>query len=404
LKVREMIRCGFYLVLIVLAGCESQGMQPSESTSTDSAGVRIVSSIGTPPQYDATLIASIGAVTGDQAHTFNQVGDAILLHGSVFVLDKGDNTVKVYDLAGQYRFSIGREGEGPGEFKAASNLIAWYDTIAVFDRDLQRITKFQPDTGALLSTERMPYSISLAGFPFTVVRLSPGRYLIVGGIGCQLPRTTDTSRWRVLVAQEEAGITDTLASRVSGNSLPFYGEGDSFCSAPAFPFGASPVLAADSALVAVAPGERGEVRIYDEARALDVPDEIWRYELPGEPVTVDEQNAYKARFAEVDPKIRDAFSEALKERGFPEQWPSVTGLLMDRRRRVWAQRGAPDDAEHHTWDVLDPRGRHLATVRFPSGVRLLTLGDGYAAGMRRDELDVQHVDLFSIPDLKGLSP
>ena len=401
----KMIRIASGLALISLLGCGAEQSRPTGSVSTDSAGIRIIAGTDTPPQLDVTPIVSIGALQGDEAHTFNEIVDVELRNnGSVYVLDSGDNTVKVYDLSGQHLFSFGHEGEGPEEFLAASALISWPDTIAVFDRRLQKIAKFDPDTGTLLGTERVPYSVSLVGFPTSVERLSSGRYLIVGSLGCQLPRTTDASRWRVVIAQANAGITDTLDNRAYGNSLPFYGEGDSFCGAPSFPFGASPVLAADAAYVAVASGDRGEVRIYHEPRPLQDPDEIWRYEVPPTPLTANERTEYESQFADEEPELRDAFLKALDERGFPPEWPRIIALLIDGAGQVWAQRGAPADAEYRTWDVLGSQGSHVAIVRFPSGVRLQAVGSDYAVGIGRDELDVQHVELFRIPDLDGLSP
>jgi hypothetical protein len=45
----------------------------------------------------------------------------------------------------------------------------------------------------------------------------------------------------------------------------------------------------------------------------------------------------------------------------------------------------------------------VAVVRFPSGVRLQAVGAGYGVATRRDELDVQHVELLRIPDIDGFS-
>ena len=399
-----MIRFTSGLALIGLLGCGSEQSQPTAYVAADSAGIRIIADTGTPPQLDATPIVSIGELAGDEAYMFNEIGDIeIRDDGSVYVLDGADNMVKVYDSSGQHRFSFGHKGEGPEEFLDASNLISWPDTIAVFDWRLQKIAKFDPNEGALLGTERVPYPLPLAGFPNSVVRLSPGQYLIVSTTGCQLPRTTSTSRWRVFLARAEVGIIDTLANRSRGNDLPYYGDGDSFCGAPSFPFGASPVLAADTTRLAVTAGERGEVRIYHEPRALRNPDEIWRYELATTPVTAEERTVYESQLAEEEPEFRDAFLKALKERGFPLEWPSVSALLIDDAGRIWTERGAPEGAAYRTWDVLGPEGRHVAAVRFPSGVRLQAVGAGYGVATRRDELDVQHVELLRIPDLDAFS-
>lgn len=399
------IRFSSGLALIALLGCGSEQGQPTASVPSDSAGIRIIASTATPPQLAARPIVSIGTLAGDVAYTFNHIaGIEIGADTSIYVLDGADNMVKVYNSTGLHLYSFGRKGEGPEEFLDPATLISWPDTIAVFDWRLQKIAKFDPITGALLGTERVPYSLALAGFPRFVERMAPGQYLIVSMIGCQLPRTTSTSSWRVFLAQAEIGITDTLANRSRGNDIPFYGEADSFCAAPPFPFGASPVLVADATRVAVASGERGEVWIYHEPRALQRPDEIWRYEPTRSPVAAEDQTRYENQFADADAEFQDALFKALEERGYPLEWPSITALLMDDEGRVWALRGAPEGAEYRTWDILDPERGHVAVVRFPSGVRLQAIGAGYGAATRRDELDVQYVELFRIPDLAGHSP
>jgi hypothetical protein len=200
------------------------------------------------------------------------------------------------------------------------------------------------------------------------------------------------------------GITDTIANRLLGNNLPFYGEQDSFCGVASYPFGVSPILAADQERMAVATGERGEIWIFDRSRELQSPDEIWRYEVPPTEVTEVDRSAYAGQFAEADPKFREAFRKALEERGYPSEWPRVADLLFDDDGRLWAARGGPEDSEHRLWDVLSAEGEHIAVVRIPAGIRLRAVSAEHAVGVRRDEMEVEHVELFQIPDLDGLSP
>ena len=115
--------------------------------------------------------------------------------------------------------------------------------------------------------------------------------------------------------------------------------------------------------------------------------------------TEEERAAYELQEADARPDIRAAFLKALDERGFPRGWPTVTRLLLDDQGRVWAQRGGPDDSSYRAWDVLGVDGRHVATLRFPAAVNLHAVRNDLAAGLRRDELDVQYIELFQIPDL-----
>jgi hypothetical protein len=59
---------------------------------------------------------NIGLMEGDSAYIFGEVVDAeFLSDGSLAVLDRQANFVRVFDEAGMFRYSAGGPGEGPGE-------------------------------------------------------------------------------------------------------------------------------------------------------------------------------------------------------------------------------------------------------------------------------------------------
>lgn len=88
--------------------------------------------------------------------------------GSVLVADTKPTVVKVYDPAGALVRVIGREGSGPGEFRAAYLAILG-DTLVVQDAANTRATTFNWRTGDLLSERRtaccyyFPIGIDAAG-------------------------------------------------------------------------------------------------------------------------------------------------------------------------------------------------------------------------------------------------
>jgi hypothetical protein len=68
--------------------------------------------------------------------------------GLVYVAGRDPMGVAVFDSNGTYKFTIGRGGEGPGEFRFIS-LGALHDTVLVQDPSLARLSRFGPD-GRLL--------------------------------------------------------------------------------------------------------------------------------------------------------------------------------------------------------------------------------------------------------------
>jgi hypothetical protein len=65
------------------------------------------------------------------------VGDSLLA-----VPVAGDHQVRVFDARGNLVATYGREGEGPGEFRALGAAWARGDTVEAFDPGLRRVTRF----------------------------------------------------------------------------------------------------------------------------------------------------------------------------------------------------------------------------------------------------------------------
>ncbi|MFC1559351.1 6-bladed beta-propeller, partial [Gemmatimonadota bacterium] len=70
-----------------------------------------------------------------------QLGD----DGRFYVADVGQNRIVVYDATGNYLFSFGRTGDGPGEFRAPTLRWIRNGQIVVDDDDLDRISLWNSD-------------------------------------------------------------------------------------------------------------------------------------------------------------------------------------------------------------------------------------------------------------------
>ena len=66
-------------------------------------------------------------------------------HGEIVVPERQDSRVRVYDSTGTLTATIGRRGEGPGEFQAPAPVFWAADTLVVFDMLLGRATYLLPD-------------------------------------------------------------------------------------------------------------------------------------------------------------------------------------------------------------------------------------------------------------------
>src|SRR5690606_2267437 len=122
------------------------------ATRSDSAGVRIVRSVG-----EATLVAEVilrvGVLSGDPAHQFHGVGAlAVSDEGGVWVADSNES-IRYYDAAGTYVRSLGRRGSGPGE-SPDGYFNVWTGGGRLFASTGAFLQVFDAETGAYLESHR----------------------------------------------------------------------------------------------------------------------------------------------------------------------------------------------------------------------------------------------------------
>jgi hypothetical protein len=97
----------------------------------------------------------VGSVDDPDAG-FSRIGGVTVdTEGLIYVLESQDRQIRVYDDQGRLLRRIGREGEGPGEFRSPMLIGLQHDTLAIGDLSLGRVTLFLR-TGQLLETVPTP--------------------------------------------------------------------------------------------------------------------------------------------------------------------------------------------------------------------------------------------------------
>lgn len=138
--------------------------------------------------------------------------------GKVFILDKGDKKIKVFSPDGILETTLGRRGEGPGEFALPMDLYILGDNIFVLDKNLLRIQVY--------SAKNLKYSKTQA-YSFQGVQCSDS-----GPTGFTMLPDGTTYFWAMTLFKNEKVIIKLNKSFAPENqfleALPAYRSMDEF--------------------------------------------------------------------------------------------------------------------------------------------------------------------------------
>ena len=132
-------------------------------TIGDTSVVRTVS--GSVWGGDASLVpeASIGELDGPEEYLFGSVRSiAVDDNHNVYVLDGQARHVRVYDSDGTYLKTLGREGEGPGEFKVPMGVAISDGRLLVRDPANGRVQLFALETGEHEEWKYLPSEVFMS--------------------------------------------------------------------------------------------------------------------------------------------------------------------------------------------------------------------------------------------------
>ena len=388
---------------LAAACAQDDGPRPGDFAVTFDTigGVVHVTNTGTPPPARLVPVVSIGPKTLTDTGSPDEFGGvssvALGPDGDVYVADGRNFEVRVFGLDGAHRRTFGREGEGPGEFQALSSLAWAGDLLLTMDPMLGRVGEWSGE-GEWLGQRRTRGFIT--GWP------GP-RFYPVGPD--ELYRHALGSAYETSFGSALRSLYVGLNSRgATGDTLPELPEPSDaspsgiFCQTTDGILRVFTIPFAPSLLEHPGPGGvmysafTSDYRIAvtrnhgaDTVRLIERP-------LPAEPVTD----------AEWEEGTRD-FEEWRAENGSAECEPSgptrhatkpILGpfeIATDGKLWVMVRRTDGD-----LWEVFDAEGRLLASVprppHNPSGVAPAFGPSDHLLTIRRDSLDLDHVDVWRL--------
>ena len=375
----------------VLAVACAQDEAPAADFMIGHEGVTPVANPGPAPPAHLDLVVSIGPKTLTDTGSPDEFGGvssvALGPNEEVFVADARNHEVRVFGLDGSHRRTFGREGEGPGEFESLYSLAWTGDRLLTFDPDQGRIGEWSAEgdwlgqrrtqtgvTGDLRQVRLFPVG------PDEVWRFGFGRDLKQLYLGLSASGDTgDTLAWlRGPSGGPPAYIRCKYEDRIAFFGVPF---------APRFLQHPGPGGVRYSALSSA---YRIFVTRNDGTEVLMVIDRT----LPGESLGNDEWRAANAEYHEWR-ETRPGVSCDPREPTRPDAKPFLDDLFVAPDGKLWVE---VVRTAGNRWEVFDTGGKLLASVPAPSRRDNVVpaFGPDYLLTIRRDSLDLDHVDVWRL--------
>ena len=351
--------------LVLLAGCIVAG-----------AGAQA------PRAFAAIRDLHIDAATAD----FSQAGTLLVSRsGAIIVIDDKDNIFRTFDGSGSTG-TIGRVGEGPGEFRNLRNAGWIGDSLWTIDPSLKRISIFGPDRkfvrsfpepSTIVPPNAAADSSEKVSEVYVQAVLSDGSLRAIAGL-----RPTHRPSWaadidsgytlyvqisptgilqrRIAVAPPNRCLVNfTMRGGSGGTHIPFCAERVSTDWN-----GSELVASADADSTSVnRPGYRVTVLAENgTVRFSRI------YPLAPVPVSPAARDSSLAARTKALARFGPAFIQAMPKVVPARNWPPVRRILVGRDATVWVEERVASPG--HLWRILDFKGTVLGTLALPENIAL----------------------------------
>ena len=332
---------------------------PSDETAPgvvqwDSAGIVIVEN---PPDLGLNTggwlvepkpFLSIGAIDGPEGTFLDDVTGAHRLQdGRVVVLNAGTQEIRILDKTGTPVRTMGRNGEGPGEFRYLSlGGVLPGDTLVVMDPALRRMSIVHPEAGVVRGASMDPGVAANA----TAWGVFDNRTVLFGRGGV-------TAESEGVYRQPETYRVSDLDGKLAG-------------------------------VLGEKPGAEANhipMESYTTGEPVIITREIWDFYVEHRIETV-------ARDADHERRMRRSMEESSQV--LPPAFPAHGALEVDAMDHLWVEEYRIPGDDTHVWSVFDREGVRLARVTLPVPMEVLEIGGDYVMGLVKDELDVEYIQLF----------
>ncbi len=403
---QHRIPAALLLVTSGLAGCGQEATTDAPTFQVrDSAGVTIYeNSTGEWTEATAWTLSSepiltIGEFDGPEEYLLFQArGARRLSNGNIVIANGGTHELRFYDPNGMHVRSVGREGDGPGEFRLMGQ--PWplgSDSIAIWDLRHARLTVFDIDGELGRSFRLDPIPDALPPIPMGV--LADNSVLVSAAVGVEAQSPQAIQRDSILYARyslEGAHMATFIGRQSSERIMTRLGTGGFLLSS--IPYGRIPVATVQGNRWYYGSGESWEIEVYAPDGALT---HLFRRDEPNQPVTKEMEDEYREPESDSDSdtpaEISAAISRVRASVTIPETMPAYESFIASEDGSLWAENFtyATSD-EQQSWAVFRDDGRYLGVVDTPMGAQVTHIGDDFVLVIWEDDLEVQQVRMYEL--------
>lgn len=391
-------------VLCTLFGCDERHTDMGRAQVRDSAGIRIVEN--TSPLWEPQQVwrvspepaVSIGSDDLGPCGQLHDVTDAVRLSdGRIVIVNVGTQELRFYGDDGSCLAPVGGRGGGPGEFRSLVHMWLRGDRLFAFDEMPPRLVEFDL-AGRFRHAVRLDATEGNA-IPRVRGVFLDGSMLVLDGFG-QSERSEGKYRSTItFLRYDSAGRTSNQLGTYPAREHFWLKHGPRVLPA-LFLFGRSTAFVAHGARLYVADNSTYEIRAYALDGVLETI--IRRHHVPIEV----EQGDVDAVIDSLMSTLRypPSWEEMFRSQPTPATMPAfgwnnqelTPTIHTDDSSNVWVKEYDRPTEERFRWSVFDSQGRWLGIVHFPRALEPKHIGDDFVLGLWRDELDVEHVQLYRL--------
>ena len=378
----------FILTLFLIKGCTSE---PDIQLPAEIASLENLTVFGAETEPTGEITLTRETVFGDTEDVL--LSDWLMVHidprDRVIIGDGRETAIHLYNPDGSYKRQIGREGEGPGEYRSIGTMQADENYFYHYDNRNRRLTRYDAETFEVVSdfTVSVP-SDDDSAFPeyFSSFSLIPDENQMLAhlGMGFRSGRANSNQserriRGRMMHSETGEFTGDDVYSFPESEALVHYGN-DGSLAVTSVPYKRSSVVQVHDGEIIYGWNEHFLSKYYDlngeYQRAV-----YYDYENP--PLNRNEVlKMYEDR--------TEPWKSMIENDNMPETWPSWSTFIPDDEGRLWVQRRT-DDPSVTKYHILAPTGETMAVFPWNPNDRIQKIQNGYLYSQEENEDGLREV-------------